>query len=164
MRYILLSILVFLSVFIGYLFSKKYRNRKNFFQALVLLCNKFDIEINYSRERVKNIFDSLDEKIKINLYGMDNNFLSFINKENNLDKHSLFKNITFLKEEEKDVILLFFKSLGRSDVDSQSKEIKNFKLKFENLSSTSNNENKKYGSLSIKLGIIFGLLIIVLFI
>ena len=32
----------------------------------------------------------------------------------------------FLKENEKDVIFLFFKSLGRSDVQSQSKEIKQF--------------------------------------
>ena len=59
---------------------------------------------------------------------------------------------------------MFFKTLGRSDVDSQSKEIKNYQSRFESFSNSSFNENKKYGGLSIKLGIIAGLLIIVLFI
>ena len=59
---------------------------------------------------------------------------------------------------------MFFKNLGRSDVDSQSKEIKNFQTRFETLSVTANNENKKYGSLSVKLGIVAGLVIIVILI
>ena len=80
------------------------------------------------------------------------------------NKESLFKNINFLKNDEKDVIFMFFKSLGRSDVDSQSKEIKNYQTRFESFSSTANNDNKKYGALSIKLGIIAGLFLIVLFI
>ena len=78
MRYILLSILVFLSVFIGYLFSKKYRNRKNFFQALVLLCNKFDIEINYSRERVKNIFDLAGNHDLTRIWALDSNDFNYL--------------------------------------------------------------------------------------
>ncbi len=164
MKILLLSLMACVTIYIGYVFSKKYKIRANFFQALVMLCQKFDVEINYSRERLKNIFNNLDEKQKHNLHGIDNNFISFINKENPLEKEFLFKNIKFLKEEEKDVIFMFFKSLGRSDVDSQSKEIKNFQTRFETLSSSAIAENKKYGSLSIKLGIVAGLVIIVLFI
>lgn len=164
MKILLLAFMACLTIYIGYTFSKKYKTRANFFQALVMLCQKFDVEINYSRERLKNIFNNLDEKQKKNLHGIDNNFISFINKESPLEKEYLFKNLRFLKEEEKDVIFMFFKSLGRSDVDSQSKEIKNFQSRFETLSSSAISENKKYGSLSIKLGIIAGLVIIVLFI
>ena len=129
-----------------------------------MLCQKFDVEINYSRERLKNIFLGLDEKQKKKLQGIDINFLSYINNETNFDRDSLFRNLRFLKEEEKDVIFMFFKNLGRSDVDSQSKEIKNFQTRFETLSVTANNENKKYGSLSVKLGIVAGLVIIVILI
>ncbi len=164
MKILLLSFMACVTIYIGYIFSRKYKIRANFFQALVMLCQKFDVEINYSRERLKNIFNNLDEKQKRNLHGIDNNFISFINKETPLEREFLFKNIRFLKDEEKDVIFMFFKSLGRSDVDSQSKEIKNYQTRFEALSSSANSENKKYGSLSIKLGIVAGLVIIVLFI
>lgn len=164
MKYLLLFVLAGACFFIGFIFSKKYKKRANFFQALVMLCQKFDVEINFSRERLKNIFQNLDQKQKDKLAGLVDNFLSYIEQEIPLEKETLFKGITFLKEEEKDVVFMFFKSLGRSDVDSQSKEAKNYLSRFETLSSSANNENKKYGSLSVKLGIIAGLFVIVLFI
>ena len=119
-------LIALICIFIGYIFSKKYKTRSNFFQALLYLCQKFDIEINYSRERLKNIFLNLDDKYKKDLKGIDSNYIAFIDKESPLDKDSLFKNMTFLKDSEKELIFSFFKTLGRSDVDSQSKEIKNF--------------------------------------
>ena len=164
MKYVFLIFIVFLCTLIGYIFSKKYKVRANFFQSLLYLCQKFDIEINYSRERLKNIFLNLDEKNKSALKGIDNNYIAFIDKEAPLDKENLFKGVSFLKDNEKDLIFTFFKSLGRSDVDSQSKELKNFQLRFEELAGKTNAENKKYGSLSIKLGLICGLMLVVIFI
>ena len=110
MKYLFLAVLSGISVYIGYIFSRKYKIRANFFQALVMLCQKFDVEINYSRERLKNIFLGLDEKQKKKLQGIDINFLSYINNETNFDRDSLFRNLRFLKEEEKDVIFMFFKN------------------------------------------------------
>lgn len=164
MKIVILILIALICVLIGYIVSKKYRVRANFFQALLYLCQKFDIEINYSRERVKNIFLNLDDKYKKDLKGIDVNYISFLDKQVPLDKDNLFKNITFLKENEKEMIFSFFKTLGRSDVDSQSKEIKNFQTRFDELAKDVNSDYKKYGSLSIKLGIITGLLIIVIFI
>ena len=164
MKIFLLAILASISIFIGYIISKKYKTRANFFQSIVMLCQKFDVEINFSRERLKNLFLSLDEKQKKKLQGIDKNFISFIDQEVPLEKDNLFKNIKFLKEDEKDILFMFFKNLGRSDVDSQSKEIKNFQSRFENLANSATSENKKYGSLSIKLAIIAALVIIILFI
>ena len=163
MKYIILALLAFACIFIGYVFSLKYRKRAFFFKTLVMLCQKFDVEINFSRERVKNLLLSFDEKTKKNLQGLDKNYIDFLDNRCQLDDSSLFKNINFLKQEEKDVILLFFKSLGRSDLDSQSKELKNFEKRFDELASSAGGENKKYGGLSIKLGIIVGLLVFVLF-
>ena len=164
MKYIFLILLALMATFIGYMFSRKYRIRANFFQALLFLCQKFDIEINFSRERLKNIFLSLDEKNKSSLKGIDKNFIAFIDGDSPLDKESLFKGITFLKYDEKDMIFTFFKSLGRSDVDSQSKEVKNFQARFESVAEKVKKKKKKYGSLSIKLGIVAGLLLVVIFI
>ena len=164
MKIVLMIVLSAVCLFFGGRFYFKYKRRKNFFEALVYLCQKFDIEINYSRERFKNIFLNLDDKYKKDLKGIDGNYIAFIDKESPLDKDSLFKNMTFLKDSEKELIFSFFKTLGRSDVDSQSKEIKNFQSRFESIANNAQSENKKYGSLSIKLGIIAGLLIVVIFI
>lgn len=164
MKIFLIAILILFALYLGYHCSKKYRKRQQFFQAMVMLCQKFDVEINYSKERVKNIILSLDDKQKNMLQGIDKNYISFLNQETNLTKEALFQGISFIKEEEKDILFMFFKSLGRSDLEGQSKEIKNFIQRFDNLCKAAETDNKKYGSLSIKLGIIASLFVLILFI
>lgn len=164
MKYFLIAILFGICLFVGFLVSNKYRQRSAFFKALVLVCQKLNVEISFSRERLKNLVGSFDQQTKKSLCGLADNYLAFIEQESPLDKESLFKNIKFLKEDEKDIIFLFFRSLGRSDVDSQSKELSNFEKRFESLVTSSAEENKKYGKLSFKLGIMAGLLIVIVLI
>ena len=164
MKYVFLFVIFLLCISIGFFYSKKYRTRLDFFFSLISLCQKFDVEINFSRARVKNIFLSLDEKTKKKLCGIDNNYLSFLDGQIALEKEILFSGVNFLSENEKDLIFVFFNQLGRSDVDSQSKETKNFQSRFESLYENAQNDNKKYGALSLKLGIVAGLFLIVIFI
>lgn len=164
MKYFFIIIFIAIFLYIGFFFSKKYRQRQQFFNAIILLCHKFDVEINFSRERIKNIFESLDEKIKSQLFGIDKNYIAYLSEQNALDKHSLFHNINFLKEDEKDLIFVFFKTLGRSDIDSQSKEIRTFSSRFDEIFKSAQQENKKYGTFSIKLAIIASIFILILFI
>ena len=162
----ILLIVIFSSICFafGAKFYFKYKRRKNFFDALIFLCHKFDVEINFSREKVINIISSLEEKVKQNLYGLDKNFISSIENKESLEKDKLLKNLTFLSEEEGNSIFLFFKSLGRSDMENQLKEINNFENKFSQFCIASSQEFKKYGKLSIKLAIVACLMVVVLFI
>ena len=164
MKIIIIAILSLVCIFFGLKFYTKYKKRKNFFDALVYLCQKFDVEINFSRQRVQNIILSLDEKIKQNLCGLDKNFLQCLENKESLEKQKLFENLSFLNEDEQNNIFLFFKSLGRSDMENQLKEIKNFEKKFEDFLSTASLEFKKYGKLSLKLGFVACLLVVVIFI
>lgn len=159
---VFLMIFVFIvCVILGFVFSLKYRRRANFFKALISLAQKLDIGINFSRERLHNIISSLDESVKKNLLGIDKNYLAYLDgSQSELD--NLFKGINILKEQEKEIVLMFFKMLGRSDVDSQSREIKNFLTRFEDLSNLANTENKKYGNLSLKMGVIIGLIAVII--
>ena len=163
-KFIVLLLLGGACVYIGFRYSQKYKKRADFFQAIVMLCQKFDVEMNYSKERVKNILLNLDAKIKSKLLGVEQNYIAFLNQENPLQKESLFKGVQILKEDERDTIFMFFKNLGRSDLESQSKEIRNFQSRFDAAHQTAQSENKKYGSLAIKLGFIAGLFLVVLFI
>ena len=164
MKIVLLILFIVCSTYIGYCFSRKYKQRADFFQAIIMLCQKFELEINYSRDRVKNILLNLDEKHKKKLFGVDKNYILYLEQKEDLTKNLLFKEFKHLKEDEKDLLIMFFKSLGRSDVDSQSREINNFQDRFESISKSAIADNKKYGALSIKLGFIAGLFLVVLFI
>ena len=61
-------------------------------------------------------------------------------------------------------IFMFFSSLGRYDAENQIKEIEEFKLKFNEMRSQAQGENKKYGGLYIKLGLMFGIMLAILLI
>lgn len=164
LKYILLLLLFCVCVAVGYLFSLKYRKRQKFFSSLIMLAEKLDVEINYSRERLKKLIQEIDETQKKNLCSIDDNYISYLDGNDTLSSERLFKNISILKPSEKDLIFLFFKNLGRSDVENQSKEIKSYIKRFESISSVCDSENKKYGSLCTKFGIIAGLFIVVILI
>ncbi len=158
MKWILIAIVFIACIIIGYVFSLKYKRRANFFKALILLSQKLDIGINFSRERLQNLFAGLDEGIKKDLNNLTENYISYLQENSDLTSEKLFKGINLLKDNEKEIVLMFFKMLGRSDVESQSKEIKNFEIRFNEFSSKANEENKKYGGLSLKMGLIIGLM------
>ena len=120
------------------------------------------MEINFSRGPLKKLIEGMDEKTKRNLFGLDKNFLNYLSGSEELTQEALFKNCPVLKPEEKEMVFLFFKSLGRSDVLGQSKEILNFVKRFDENLTKCASENKKYGSLSLKLGFIAGLFIVVI--
>lgn len=162
MKWVFMAIMFTFCVGVGYFFSLKYKRRQNFYSSLIMFAQKLDVEINFSRERLKKLIEDMDEKNKKYLFGLDKNFLAYLSGNLELKQADLFRNITFLKNEEKETIFLFFKSLGRSDVLGQSKEIANFSKRFDDSLTKCSTENKKYGSLCFKLGIVAGLFLIVI--
>ena len=95
---------------------------------------------------------------------MDEGYLAYLNKSAELDSKEIFKNAQGLKQEEKDFILLFLKTLGRSDVENQTKEIQNFLKRFQEMKEVCDSEFKKYGSLSLKLSVVAGLFFVIILI
>ena len=164
MKWIIMGVLFCVCVGVGYLFSMKFKKRVQFYLALIMLAQKLDVEINFSRERLKKLIESVDDKTRKNLFEVDKNFISYLDSEGELDMNKLLAKCTFLKNDEKEMVYLFFKNLGRSDVTGQTKEIQNFLKRFDDNLAKCTTENKKYGSLCVKLGIIAGLLMVVILI
>ncbi len=157
MKYILIILVFFICLGVGYFFSMKYMKRKKFFTSLIALADKLSLEINFSRERLKVLLQNFDASAKKNLLGVDENFVKYLDKNCELTNEEIFKKADCLKSEEKDLILLFLKTLGRSDVENQTKEIQTFVARFGEIKQKCDEEQKKYGSLSIKLGVVAGL-------
>lgn len=157
MKYALIVVVFCICTYVGYLFSIKYSKRKKFFSALISLADKLSLDINFSRERLKVLIENFDSKQRKDLLGVDVAFLNYLDKKGELTIDMLFKKAEVLKTDEKDAVLLFFKTLGRSDVENQTKEIGSFISKFSEIKATCDQEQKKYGGLSLKLGVVAGL-------
>lgn len=162
MKYVLIVFIFCLCAFVGYIFSVKYMKRKKFFNSLIVFADKLSLEINFSRERLKVLLENFDSANKKNLLGIDEKFVEFLDKKIELTSENIFKKADVLKNDEKDFILLFLKTLGRSDVENQTKEIQNFVSRFNEMKTQCDTEQKKYGSLSLKLGIVAGLFWVVI--
>lgn len=162
MKYVLIVFIFCLCAFVGYIFSVKYTKRKKFFNSLIVFADKLSLEINFSRERLKVLLENFDSANKKNLLGIDEKFVEYLDKKIELTSENIFKKADVLKNDEKDFILLFLKTLGRSDVENQTKEIQNFISRFNEMKTQCDTEQKKYGSLSLKLGIAMGLFWVVI--
>lgn len=162
MKYVLIVCIFCICSFVGYAFSVKYMKRKKFFNSLIAFADKLSLEINFSRERLKVLLENFDSANKKNLLGIDEKFIEYLDKKIELTSENVFKKADVLKNEEKDCILLFLKALGRSDVENQTKEIQNFISRFNEMKLKCDAEQKKYGSLSFKLGIVAGLFWVVI--
>lgn len=153
-----------ISIFLGVYVFFRYKKRLKFFTALMWLCEKLEVEISYSKERLEKLFLSLDRSVEPNLLGVDKNYLLYLQKGQILDGATLFKDVDCLKDAEKQDILLFFKNLGRSDSETQTSQIKNFYAVTLNYKQVAETENKKYGKSAIKLAVLGVLFAVVIFV
>ena len=164
MKILIIALLFCLCVLIGWRVSMRFQKRKKFFASLISLADKLSLEINFSRERLKVLIENCDDAMRKNLLEIDNRFVDYLDRKIELDSKQIFKNADILKNEEKEVVLLFLKALGRSDVENQTKELKNFISRFNEIKSQCDQEQKKYGTLSFKLGIVAGLFLAIILI
>ena len=164
MTIILVIIIIFCFGLIGYKLSTFYINRKKFFSSMQVLMSNLELDVSFSQDKLKNLIKKNSENVSSKeLNVLCENVFGLLDKKQKID-YEIFNEIKILKKEEKDIIFSFFSSLGRFDASSQSKEIKMYQNKIDELYDVSNDECKKYASLFIKLGIIFGILVCLLII
>ena len=165
MKFVLVGVVLAGVGYIGYGLSRFYKRRKRFFEDLTLFCEKLCVDISFSSETLKTIinqnYENFFKDFKVVLSG----YLTYLETNGStLEAEGLFKKLTIVKPEEKEAILMFFKNLGRLDVCNQVSEITNFKLKFLDFKKGAEEENKKFGSLSLKLMILLGILVVIILI
>ncbi len=157
MKYVLIVIVFCACVWVGHIISNRFSKRKKFFASIIAFADKLAVEINFSRERLRVLIENFDTSNRKNMIGIDQKFLDYLDKKCELTSEEIFQKNDLLKPDEKDFVLLFLKTLGRSDVENQTKEIQSFISRFNEIKAQCDVEHKKYGSLSLKLGIIAGL-------
>lgn len=162
MKIILILVLVCLCSYVGFGFGKYYKKRKVFFQEFVLLLESLNLDISFSREKIHVILTQKNFKSS-SLNKLIENYVNLLQKEG-FDEKELFENVKILKEDEMNLIYNFFKMLGRFNVDLQTKQIQEHKQKILIVSKQCDEEEKKYSPLFLKLGIMFGALLGLIFV
>ena len=165
MKFILVGIVVLGMGYIGFGLSSFYKRRKRFFEDLILFCEKLCVDISFSKETLSSIISSNLNYFSKDFVSVLNLYLSYL-KTNTTELNSqiIFNKSTLIKDEEKELVTVFFKSLGRLDASNQVSEINNFKTKFLNFKTVAEEENKKFGGLSLKLMLLLGLLVVIILI
>jgi stage III sporulation protein AB len=157
MKFLMILILVIACTYVGFGFSKQYILRYEFFTQLQLFFKKFNLQINFSREKLKPIISehvTTSKELELIL----SNFLTALD-ENDLTNKKLFNKCKLLNEDEKNLLFSFFKSLGHFDLTGQTDHINNYIKNFEFILQSVKEDKEKYGTLFTKLGLIIGVVI-----
>ena len=148
-------LIIVLSTIIGYLFSLKYTERRCFFEDFNSVVFKLKNEITFTQRPVIDVINSTvknDSDILI-IY---NSFVQ--NKINYTD------NLKYLSSNEKNFVFDFLSSIGIGDVTSQSKLVDVAISESSSFLKQAIDDEKKYKTLFIKLGLLIGVTLFVLII
>lgn len=149
--------------FCGYLFAKKYRQRKLFFQQFKEFNERFLSEVSYYRRPIKAFAASYTYKGEFEQL-LEVFFGLLEGGQAQSRTFDLKANFSFLREAERQTVEDYFLMLGRGDSASQKGYFSSVKERLSTLCDSAEKDCKKYGDLYIKLGFLCGLLILILII
>jgi stage III sporulation protein AB len=153
----MILILIALCTYVGYGFSRYYINRFEFIKKFRFFLSAITLDINFSHQKLATMIEQHKTQSK-ELNKLLKNFLACLDKKK-LDDDTLFNSIKLLKDDEKQTIAKFFASLGRFDVENQTKHIQNFDAITENWQNAAEQDKNRFAPLFVKLGIIVGVMI-----
>ena len=161
---ILLGIAVlFFSTFCGYFFSKKYRNRKDFFVKMSAFNDCFLNEIFYYKRPLSEVVKESSLKGGFGLFA--SYFLKNLSRPNLLlDSKVALENMGCFSKDEQEFILRYFSSLGKGDSRAQTQYFLSIKTSLNEYMDRAKADYSRYGKLYLKLGFLSGLAILVLII
>ena len=152
MKIILGIIIMILCVVIGYFYSKKYRERKKCFEDFKNFNGRVKNEVNFSQTSLISIVKSISTDTAFNSYVHG----YFIDKNDSIDK------LKFFNEHERTFVSDYMKNIGQGDKNSQSQFLESSENQIEKYLDDAIEEDKKYRPLCIKLGFLFGLIILII--
>ncbi len=155
--------IVAFTTFCGYLLSKKYRKRKLFFAQYATFNERFLTEITYYKRPILSWLQEYAYKGEFAFVLEE--YVRYIEEQIPL-VGTLLENdaFAFLKKEEKNKIENYFQMLGKGDSISQKNYFSAEKEQLLHLKTSVEEQAKRYGDLYVKIGFLFGLLVLILII
>ncbi len=159
MKLLICLAIIVLSLCLGVVFVNQLKRKKCFWIEMVKLCDVLSANINFGQKKIKEILIDYSKNCNKELNRIINMYLLFLDK-----KTSTFVVEDFDYDVEKTKnIKEFFESFGELDIYNELSRIENYKKIFAVYKNKAEENDAKYGSLIIKLSLIFSILICILF-
>ena len=164
-KFLLILVLLCCSVSIGILISNHFRKRKQFFNELLSFLGFSNDYIKHSNEKILSIID----KYKTTNIAFKNLLCEYKNFIlNKKEKEEFLFNIReilyFLNEEEFSIINEIFLSFGEFDEVGEINKLETSKKRIETILKKVVSENNKFSPFFIKMSILVGLFLFILFV
>lgn len=164
MKYVLLSLLVFLCYLIGLFLSKKYKRKVLFYKQLNLFVKEVLSQISFSKNKIEKIIDNFLEKERVSkdFYILLNSYKNYLKGECSQEKFKTDINFDFLDNQSKYDLISFFESFGGLGKDEEIASINFYKSNFESKLEEAKLEEKKYSKLYLSLFFVLGLCLFII--
>lgn len=148
--YIVCVVIILCSTYLGWGLSNYYKRRIVLFQNLDDFINFAISNINFFKDSVEIIINQF-----LNSHSLSKEFRDCLVKiKNNVEFNSIL-----LKKNENNLLNDVFQFLGKNDSENQIVGLKNYSNQISIYLKQAEEDNKKIGSISTKLGFLLGLLI-----
>ena len=151
MRTVFLAIIPMITAFIGYLFSIRYGQVRDFWDKFGGWHKKIKSEIAFSQNSLLEIFGGNKKADVFSDYATE--YVRSKNKPNRLN---------FLSNEETEFLNKYLQNLGTTDKDSQLNFLNSVEPELVSFTQIAEKKCKTYRPLYVKLGFLFGLIIFIL--
>lgn len=163
-KYISLIMVLAVSFLIGFLISKKYKDRVNELKEIQIALDILENKIKFTYEPLKEIFGQMKNLLKGNISELFSNISK--NLENNSVEIAFSESMkevkTNLLEEDLEVIKNLSKILGKTEKDGQVSQIELTKTFIKSQIKKAENEEEKNSKLYKTLGATIGLALIII--
>lgn len=151
--------------YIGGVFCKRYKERRNLFFSLVSFCNAYEANLNFYKKKLEIFvreFVAADGNKNFKMLASKGLGMEFNVKKVGVLEERLNQALPLLTEEQTAYIDGFFKILGKGDASGQKTQLKTYKFYFEEqLKKATDNFDKK-GKMCNKLGLLCGIFLSIL--
>ena len=152
MRLVLGIIFLILSTFFGYKFSSKFSDRRVFYNDFYLFNKQLVNEVFFSQNSIVNLVDKKTD---------DGYFIGQV-KKIILEKNNKIQLSNTYTKEENDFFNDYLSNIGNGDSLSQRKYLEGIDELLKEKRQITQDEEKKYKKLYVKLGFLFGLVLLII--
>jgi len=166
MMQLLLSIIIFAAfATAGYLFWRRYKQRKVFFDNLLSFCNHLLVEISFSKNTVLSIIENYARGYNPAFQNVLHGYRAILENKQDVTRERLDTIMwKHLKPAERAAVTDFFYELGRHGSTQEREKIENKKLVFDTFHQTAAAALKKDANIYLKLFILLGVGVVIILI
>lgn len=152
MRVVLGIVLLLVCVMIGYRYSGRFSERKKEFEFLKKFNSRIKREVAFSKVSLVHLVKNIDSRCAVADYLKK----YFIDRTDNIEE------VKVLNNDEKEFLSDYVKKLGQGDSASQKEFLTEAGVTIDGYLACCVEKEKQYGPLCLKLGLLFGLIILII--